>query len=498
MLQLLQPIWLWASAVVIFPVIIHLWNIKQGKTLKVGSIFLFAESAKSGAKKRKLTELLLLLLRCLLLISLSMLMAKPAWQQHNDTKEKGWIFIPKNELHDAYQAYQPLIDSLINKGFVLHNFDEHSKQENLKEALFEKQDSSDQSSLSYWTLLKEADDEMLSSLPVYLFTDNKLKHFTGARPELSNSVRWYTFTGSDTASSWLQKAYKISADSIRFIIGNSHSFGTQYSYQALSLHDPSQAYMTITSHLYSGNQNDDSMHQATGVDTSSLTVVIYSKAFADDARYVEAAVKALREFTQYNIKINRCDAVTDIPNNSDWLFWLSDDAIPNSLLIKNVLVYEQGTPLKKTSSLLTDDYSSLTTTNNILVYQRVQSSNDSSYQTLWQDGFGNPVLSLENDKNAVYHFYSHFNPQWNDLVWNACFPQAMYELLFAKQSSDETKDKRIIDNSQIQPAFAANKEVISSKEAIATDDISKEFWLIAFALLLAERILSFRIKNSRA
>ncbi|MEP6750371.1 MAG: BatA domain-containing protein, partial [Bacteroidota bacterium] len=63
MFQLLQPIWLFALAGVSIPVIIHLWNRKPGKTLKVGSVALVEENILSYKKTIKLSELLLLLLR---------------------------------------------------------------------------------------------------------------------------------------------------------------------------------------------------------------------------------------------------------------------------------------------------------------------------------------------------------------------------------------------------------------------------------------------------
>ena len=90
MLQFIQSIWLWAAAAIIIPVIIHLWNVKQGKTLKVGSIALFTESAELHASSVKLSQLLLLLLRCLILMVLAMLLAKPFYVRRLIAqKEKG-------------------------------------------------------------------------------------------------------------------------------------------------------------------------------------------------------------------------------------------------------------------------------------------------------------------------------------------------------------------------------------------------------------------------
>src|SRR5476651_1205398 len=103
---LVSPIWLFALAAIGIPVIIHLWNIRQGKTLKVGSIALFTQSSPKSSRSFKLMDVLLLLLRCLLLILLAILLAMPLWQQHlQNTKAKGWLLIPKEHLTQAYQHF---------------------------------------------------------------------------------------------------------------------------------------------------------------------------------------------------------------------------------------------------------------------------------------------------------------------------------------------------------------------------------------------------------
>jgi UDP-N-acetylglucosamine:LPS N-acetylglucosamine transferase len=56
-----------ALAALSIPVIIHLWNIRPGKTLKVGSISLITEASKSTKRSFKLLDILLLIIRCLLL-----------------------------------------------------------------------------------------------------------------------------------------------------------------------------------------------------------------------------------------------------------------------------------------------------------------------------------------------------------------------------------------------------------------------------------------------
>ena len=80
-MQLLYPIGLLALAGLIIPVIIHLWSVKTGKTLKIGSINLLGESANATSKSLKITDWLLFVLRCLLLIIIGLMLAQPLWQK---------------------------------------------------------------------------------------------------------------------------------------------------------------------------------------------------------------------------------------------------------------------------------------------------------------------------------------------------------------------------------------------------------------------------------
>ena len=133
MLQLLQPIWLWASAGIIVPILIHLWHIKRGKTLKVGSIIFLQESSKQQSTSFKISEWLLLLLRCLLTILLAVLLATPQWNQSLQSKnEKGWLVVEKENFLETYHQFKPSIDSLLQSNYELHYFEEGFKKSDLK------------------------------------------------------------------------------------------------------------------------------------------------------------------------------------------------------------------------------------------------------------------------------------------------------------------------------------------------------------------------------
>ena len=496
MLQLLQLIWLWAGTAVLVPVVIHLYNVKPGRTLKVGSILLLAGNAKTRAKSIKLSELLLLLLRCLLLITLTMILAKPVWLQSKKTTEKGWLLIPQNEIHEAYTTYQPLIDSLLRQGFRLRRFDGTFGEIDLQKALQQKDEAITDSSLSYWALLNRLENKIPDSFPLYIFTDNKLKHFTGVRPRLSLQTHWNIFHSNDTAAYWLQKAWLLPGDSVRITTGSSHLSGTEYASQNMSVygaHDPYRIANNLTVSL----NKENTPHQAIAIDTTSLTVIIYAKTFSEDAAYVVAALHAIKEVMRYNIKARITDDIKTITGQYDWLFWLSDEAMPGSLVRNNILMYANKKSTSVSSRLITQDFTSLSATEPISLYKTIPAYDSTAYQIIWKDEYGNPVLSLQKNEANIYRFYSHFNPQWNDLVWNSSFPQVMYKLMFNDTQNNVSKsnDIRMIDASQIQPAQAVGK-ALSAIQHKTSKDISVILWLMALFLFVAERMLSFRVKRN--
>ncbi len=502
MLQFLQPIWLWASAGIIVPVIIHLLNVKQGKTRKVGSIFLFSESAASHARRRKLSDRLLLMLRCLLIILLSVLIAKPVWKSEAKANEHGWILIEKNAVKQAYKSYKPLIDTLLKNGYSFHYFNSGFTEEIFKNALQKNIDTTSKLSLPYWTLLKELTDKLPSRLPVYLFTNQQLQRFGDARPAISFPLTWLTYNDIDTSISWLEKAYQTIDDSIRIVTGISNRYGTNYTVQSISSNQSNAEYQLKNKNGTPFIIHKNAKHKQVLLDTSSTTIVLYANAFVEDANYVMAAINAIKDVTKFNIKISLINDVKKIPDQYDWLFWLSEDTLPVSLIKRHVFMYEKGKSVSVSSALITGNITSVSPTDDLYIYQAIKDSTSAKfYQTIWKNSFDEPVLSLEKSKASLYHFYNRFNPQWSNLVWQPVFPQMIYKLLFSKsdiKDSASTNDKRIIDSSQILPAFFVDQNHNVKQHKFEAKDISNAIWLLAFILFVIERIISFRTKDETA
>ena len=485
MLQLLQPIWLWASAGIIVPILIHLWHIKRGKTLKVGSIIFLQESSKQQSTSFKISEWLLLLLRCLLIILLAILLAKPQWQRAIQPKDaKGWLVIEKENFTETYHHFKPLIDSLLQANNELHYFEEGFKQVDLEDSLLSLSGLS-KPTYSNWQLIKQLDEKAITNLPIYLFTNNKLDNYFGNRPTIAKHIKWLTFSLNDSVKTWLSDVYKTTTDSIKIITGNSRLTNRFYRSEIIPFKDGKQGNYFINKKDLSISMNDQ---KPILIDTSTLIITIFTDKYFEDANYIKAALDAIQQFSKKQLKTSIISDTNKLLQYQDWLFWLSDFPLKNNIKKTKIIKYNAG-KISDSTTWVADK--------NITVNRSILSTLNNT--SLWQDGFGNNLLNVDSDKINIYHLNTHFNPSWNDLVWNENFPKLLLTMLLAdrnKTKNIDSNDKRIIDKEQLQSisVTSADKKIITNNTALK--DISRIIWLIAFVVFTFERWLSFKIKSN--
>ncbi|MDB5192557.1 MAG: hypothetical protein JWQ96_2120 [Segetibacter sp.] len=499
-MQFTQPIWLWGMAAIAVPIVIHLWNVKQGKTLKVGSIAFLTESARAHAKSFRLSELLLLLLRCLLPIVIALLLSNPLWEEQVDlTKEKGWVLIERKSLKEGYNKFKPTVDSLVNAGYSFHYFEKGFATIKLEEALKTDQTSSTESPASYWTLLKELNKQVSEKFPVYIFTENSLNRFNGSRPHLAMNLKWDIYPSADTAVTWMENAFETTTDSVRVAIANSNANGTYYTFQNLSYQTSNEKFDVILEQGKTKVIYKDTLargfNNTVEVDTSTLKIFIYTDRFTTDANYLQAALNALRDFTKQKIKTTIVGNANSIAKNYDWLFWLSENDLPIALVKNNVFVYEKGKVLNIHSTMLAGGEDGEGSVESLNVYKAIENKRVTNSREIWKNGYGEPLLVKEKSRR-VYHFYSRLNPQWNDLPWSNEFPQIIYRLIYNGNAPEVNQpDKRIVEDLQAQPTIVDEKEVFPKESLLQKHDLTKVLWVVAFIIFLIERIVSYKSKK---
>lgn len=461
--------------------------------LKIGSVALLTQDTVRNTSSIKLHDLLLLLLRCLLIILLAMLLAQPQWAA-NKNKQAGWVLIDKTDVQQTYAHFKPQVDSLLNAGFEFHYFNNGFEEGNLQQAVTEKQDSAALQHISYWGLLSRLNKTSNTSKPIYLFTRNNINNFTGNRPGVALNVHWFTY-GDTSTSSYIDNAYATQDDSICMVTANSSATGTVNSYNNLSLTQLKNEGYNIGAAsnglLLSHNANK------VLVDTATLHITIVAGSNTTDAGYIKAAIDAIVQFSKRKITVTVENNIGRIQQQQDWLFWLSEQAIPAGLSAKNIFMYEGGT-IKNIQSWVMETGVHAPQAEKVMLYKYIPAKmGEGSTQAIWQDGFGNALLQKQEGTANVYHFYSRLNPAWNDLPWSSAFPQMMFALLLNNQSTlytTQANDKRMLDEKQLQPYFVKSNGAVKNNTAMATD-VSPWFWLAAFIIFFMERIFALRTKN---
>jgi hypothetical protein len=226
----LNASWFFALAALSIPVLIHLWNIRPGKTLKVGSISLITEASKTTSRSLKLLDILLLILRCLLLALLAFFLAGPLCSYFSpDKKAKGWVLISKENFKESYQKFKPQVDSLRKAGYEFHYFNKGFAKPDWQKLLTDTARKDTFSQSNYWSLVKALDSKVRNSIGVYIITPNGANHFKGARPQTSLYLSWKTYIPADSTSRWIAAAWMGNGGEIKAALGNSTPSGTGFS-----------------------------------------------------------------------------------------------------------------------------------------------------------------------------------------------------------------------------------------------------------------------------
>jgi len=499
----LNPLWLFAVAALSIPVAIHLWNIKQGKTLKIGSISLFDEAAQKSSRSFKLNDMLLFLMRCLLLLLLAFMLAGLIWQRNTTVvKAKGWLLIPKENLVESYSKFKPLVDSLLKAGYEFHYFNKGFAKADLNKATADtlvKKDKLQVSNINYWSTVA-ALNQLQSRVLVYLITPNRTTHFAGNKPTIALNLHWRTYVPDDSVSRWIENAWFTPNNDIKVIEGNSTPSATNFTYTFIKAGEAAGSPVEISTQDGKPTVKLKNSNQAPVViDTATKQLAIYPDKNNVDATYLKATLQAIATFSQLKINVKIYTDPGQIPQGQSWIFWLSDKPQDAGIGEKasHVFKYETGTINNTVSWIKTNNpYAVGGQEKQIALFKLVDATHKNEF-LVWHDGFGNPVLSQTRaGKTETYHFYSRFNPVWNDLVWSDDFPKLLFKLIIDKKEDQSNQyDRRAMDQEQLMPyhGVAANNNK-ATDQIDQQIDLSHYFWLALVAVFAVERWLAHKNK----
>ena len=340
--------------------------------------------------------------------------------------------MPPDELPDTYRHFKPQVDSLLKAGFTLHYFYPGFKQFTLDDALQRPATNFyDSAGTSYRSTVALLNQQLDRTTPVYIFTDNFLRHFQGPRSAVDLNLHWQ-----------LDSTHIVKAGS--------------------------------------------------PLNETPLNITVYASPAQQDANYVLAALDAIKQFSKKTISIHHAIRAEEIPVNQDWLFWLSDNKPPADMGTKNLFQYAIGTKTFRRSYVLPARQNKYTFEAIPLYF--VSNNHDApspSEHICWQDGFGHPLLTFDStERTNVYKLYTHFNPAWNQLVWDEAFPSIIYRLLYSAEETSSEKWLQI-DSAQAMPVIRATDKPPGIASQSVDVKLSHLCWILALFLFVLERTVSF-------
>lgn len=437
-------------------------------------------------------DILLLLLRCLMLMLIAFLLATPFWQQQlKDGKAKGWVLIPQENFNEAYRHFKPAIDSFAKHGYELHYFNKGFTKVDLAEKLQHPgADSQAVPPANYWELTKQLERHIPQSLIVEVFTPNTLIHFTDHKPQTNLTINWHAYTPADSVSTFLSGAWLMVNGNIRVVQGTATPSGIVYQYNDIKNGGQSGSAYMVT--LANGTPVVSFKNLKISVDTTTTRIAIYADKNTADANYLKAALDAAAQLSQHKIFIKIYNQPNGIPAGQNWLFWLTDKQVDAAIAKQtaNLFQYQDGKITDLTSWMVNKSALTVTQGNMEVPLYKTISSNHFAGDAIWTNGFGNPVLTLETGITNTFHFYSRFNPAWNDLVWNDEFPKWLLGVTTEKAAIIDTQyDRRTIAEAQLIPSHIEAASVAISQPGTLTD-LSHYLWLALALVFIIERWLA--------
>ncbi|MBC5775751.1 BatA domain-containing protein [Pontibacter sp. KCTC 32443] len=493
---LTAPYLLVAASAILIPIAIHLWNKRQAKTVKVGSLRWLETSASNRWRSIKLNNFWLLVLRCLIPILLAVALAQPIWE-HQSQKQKGAkaVVVGEELLYtSALKPIKPTIDSLLQRGYTLHTYTSDFKQiplEKWQQISNRTQDSLVSTRYDYWSLLpalaakyKSANDSII------LFTSDQQQYFAGSRPEtLPQHIRWIP-VATDESITWLQAAIQIKPDSLLLILGHSSREGTTYSRYKTAA--SAQSINLVGNQQVQLQRQQDSLQATIAGNSSKVRIqtaplqitILADKGQQTETPYLKAAIQAISSYTGLPIQI-KADTI-----NADWIFWLRNEQLPENIVRQvkqglQVWIQQSQKPqLIKTS---------LTGAGGTTIKAHQLSPLQPYQNQVWAAANGEPVLySKAIERGRVYTFRSGFAPAWSELGQSAQLPELLLPLLLPQPLAKY--DFRAMDEQQLLPA---KREQVAVSGTSQTDQVLllKWFVLAAFILFLIERSIASRRSN---
>ncbi|WP_028297693.1 BatA domain-containing protein [Olivibacter sitiensis] len=486
-MELLYPLALFAAFGIIVPILVHLWNRRRLRVLRVGNVDIIGKGKQQQIKKFRIKNWPLFLLRCLLILCLALALAQPRFVG-NSAKSygAGWVLLG-NGFQEGLNEWQwSTIDSLVKAGYQLRAFDSTFRQ-------IEKDKDSVLKSHDLFSLIHRLNGKLDPDFPVFVFARPFLTQMQGDVPSASFNLRWQDLAqGYSTATYSVRYAWKADGDSIALLQSSATDKSTRLWKTSLVDDGTTQDLMTkVDKGILQVKHVDQDNWIA--VDTQTYHIQIAAESAMADKRYVEAFLRTFAHHSSLPIKVSDYSPGT----KCDFLFDLTLDGVKPDSTYKTVFRYAQGKAETQEQNRLLQTGKQSNAVDPIL-YKMIVANDDAA--SLWTDAFGRSVLTRYQEQGRMFYtFHSRFNPQWTDLVWKRdmvdYLSPILLHALFPPAANDEyadSNDKRSFGGDIILPRTKIHK---GDGDRSSSWEMQAPLIWLALLLFLMERIMSYRLKG---
>ena len=443
MIGLLAPAWLAALAALAVPLAIHLWSPRPRRSIRVGSIRLLTGIPPAATRSLRLRDRWLLLLRLGVLAALVLSLTDPFWAPR-DQRPRTWALLSTEALTD-----RALLDSLRRAGAELRLLaaglplvagdlegtgltPDGVPAEGCDLAAANCHPPHD------WSLLREADRLAPPGATLVIAAPLTADRFRGTRPAIRAQVVWRDVPRSARA---------------------------------------------------------DGAGRARPSSPAHRRVVILADAQRrDDARYLEAAVRAAATTTGRAAEIVRASlAAGASAATADWIVWLSAEPPPAPVVARA----RQG------AVLFTQIGRDTVTTGGTVVRTAAtgpppvlarRAPFDGRGAALWTDGTGSPLLTVAREGSGYgYRLYGRIDP--TGLALSPTFATAIAELWGATDGERVASVAPRITARQALPASGASPPRRGVPPGAVR--LTMPLWVLAAAALALERWSVWRRSRDR-
>jgi hypothetical protein len=292
----------------LIPIAIHLWNKKEAKVIKVGSIQFVPTQDSNQSKSIQLNEVFLLLLRCLILGIISFLMVGLIIKENKVSKNIA--LVDPRVLQD--DRVQTALDSMMDRYEIRLMID------NLP--VYDPEEEVEQASQKLWALAN--DINKLNSDSIIIFSNQTLVDTKGKRPEINKVVNIISIDPLETKR-YLAAAYQL-ADRFVLFYGSSNGFSTTYIKQVVA---------ELPDKVVIDDNEVKLKDQLTGIPLKRLdtleVAMVYEDEFLKDKTILDAQIRGIAEYTGFPIKVT-AQKGKELTSEFDWLIWLTEAEIPDA------------------------------------------------------------------------------------------------------------------------------------------------------------------------